>query len=69
MGTELSRRDLVKLLGGTAAALWLPRSGDAWTIPAPLTEAPTARDERFWASREHYCHGRNSSERGDQHYV
>ena len=50
MGTELSRRDLVRLLGGSAAALWLPRSGSAWTMPAPLPASPAVPDERFWAS-------------------
>ena len=50
MGTELSRRDLVRLLGGSAAALWLPRSGAAWAMPAPLPASPSVRDERFWAS-------------------
>ena len=50
MTAELSRRDLVRLLGGSAAALWLPRSGSAWTMPAPLPASPAVRDERFWAS-------------------
>jgi len=50
MGSELSRRDLVRLLGGSAAALWLPRSGSAWTMPAPLPASPAVPDERFWAS-------------------
>jgi selenocysteine lyase/cysteine desulfurase len=50
MGTELSRRDLVRLLGGSAAALWLPRSGASWTVPAPLPASPALPDERFWAS-------------------
>src|SRR6266545_486227 len=50
MGPELSRRDLVRLLGGSAAALWLPRPGSAWTMPAPLPASPAVPDERFWAS-------------------
>jgi len=50
MTAELSRRDLVRLLGGSAAALWLPRSGSAWAMPAPLPASPAAPDERFWAS-------------------
>jgi isopenicillin-N epimerase len=50
MSAELSRRDLVRLLGTSAAALWLPRSGRAWTKPAPLPPAPAVPDERFWAS-------------------
>ena len=50
MRAELSRRDLVRLLGTSAVALWLPRSGLAWPKPAPLGAAPTAPDEAFWAS-------------------
>ena len=50
MGTELTRRDLVRLLGTSAAALWLPRSGSAWAKPAPLPMAPAVPDEGFWAS-------------------
>jgi isopenicillin-N epimerase len=50
MTAELSRRDLVRLLGGSAAALWLPRSGSAWAMPAPLPASPAVRDERFWTS-------------------
>jgi selenocysteine lyase/cysteine desulfurase len=50
MGTELSRRDLVRLLGGSAAALWLPRSSAGWAMPAPLPAPPAVRDEAYWAS-------------------
>jgi selenocysteine lyase/cysteine desulfurase len=50
MGTELSRRDLVRLLGGSAVALWIPRSGSAWTMPASLPASPAVPDERFWTS-------------------
>src|SRR5207249_6569276 len=50
MRAELSRRDLVRLLGISAAALWLPRMSVAWPKPAPLGAAPTAPDEAFWAS-------------------
>jgi isopenicillin-N epimerase len=50
MSAELSRRDLVRLLGTSAAALWLPPSGRAWAKPAPLPAAPAVPDERFWGS-------------------
>ena len=50
MRTDLTRRDLVRLLGTSAAALWLPRSGSAWAKPAPLPTTPAVPDERFWAS-------------------
>ena len=50
MTAELSRRDLVRLLGGSAAALWLPPSGSGWAMPAPLPSSPAVRDEGFWAS-------------------
>jgi selenocysteine lyase/cysteine desulfurase len=50
MTPEISRRDLVRLLGTSAAALWLPPSGAAWAKPAPLPAAPAVPDERFWAS-------------------
>ena len=50
MRAELSRRDLVRLLGTSGAALWLPRSGRAWAMPAPLPAAPAVPDEGFWAA-------------------
>ena len=50
MRPEISRRDLVRLLGTSAGALWLPRSGRAWAKPAPLPTAPAVPDEGFWAS-------------------
>jgi isopenicillin-N epimerase len=50
MRPELSRRDLVRLLGVSASALWLPHEGLAWAKPAPLPPAPAAPDEGFWSS-------------------
>jgi selenocysteine lyase/cysteine desulfurase len=50
MRPELTRRDLVRLLGVSASALWLPREGFAWTKPAPLPPAPAAPNEAFWGS-------------------
>ena len=50
MRPELSRRDLVRLLGVSASALWLPREGLAWPKPAPLPPAPAAPDEGFWSA-------------------
>ena len=49
MRPELSRRDLVRLLGASASALWLPRGALAWADPGPLPPAPAAPDEGFWA--------------------
>jgi selenocysteine lyase/cysteine desulfurase len=49
MRPELSRRDLVRLLGASASALWLPE-GLAWAKPDPLPPPPAAPDEAFWAS-------------------
>ena len=45
----LSRRNWVRLLGGSAAALWLPRDL-AWAKPGPLPPAPAAPDERYWSA-------------------
>src|SRR5437867_4038092 len=49
MRPELSRRELVRLLGASASALWL-REGMTWAEPAPLPASPAAPDEAFWAS-------------------
>lgn len=46
---HLSRRDWVRLLGGSAAALWLPRDL-AWASPGPLPPAPAAPDEGYWSA-------------------
>jgi len=46
---HLSRRDWVRLLGGSAAALWLPRDL-AWASPGPLPPAPAAPDEAYWSA-------------------
>ncbi|HET7292516.1 MAG TPA: aminotransferase class V-fold PLP-dependent enzyme [Vicinamibacteria bacterium] len=55
MDTPLSRRDVVRLLGATAPALWLARPAVAEARPASLPSAPAAPDERFWSSvREHF---------------
>ena len=55
MRPELSRRDLVRLLGASASALLLPDARRAWAKPAPLPPAPAAPDEAFWATvREHF---------------
>src|SRR2546422_4160784 len=48
MSPELTRRDLVRLLGASASALWL-REGLTWAEPAPLPASPAAPDEGFWA--------------------
>jgi len=50
MKPELSRRDLVRLLGTAGGALWLERSGLAPVKAAGLPKAPTAPDESFWGS-------------------
>jgi len=50
MEDGISRRELVRLLGTSAAALWLPPSARAWAKPAPLPATAPARDEAYWAS-------------------
>jgi selenocysteine lyase/cysteine desulfurase len=50
MRPELSRRDLVRLLGASASALWLPHESVAWPKPALLPSALAAPDESFWRS-------------------
>jgi selenocysteine lyase/cysteine desulfurase len=50
MKQDLSRRDWVRLVGGSAAALWVARSEAAWAKAGPLPEAPAAPDERYWRS-------------------
>src|SRR6266496_256293 len=49
MRPELSRRDLVRLLGASASALWLP-PGLTSARPAPLPRTAAAPDEAFWAT-------------------
>jgi selenocysteine lyase/cysteine desulfurase len=50
MKPELSRRDLVRLLGTAGGALWLERSGLAAAKAAGLPRAPAVPDESFWGS-------------------
>jgi isopenicillin-N epimerase len=50
MRQQVSRRDWVRLLGGSATGLWLARSDHAWAKPGPLAETPAVPDERFWSS-------------------
>ena len=50
MGPQLSRRDVVRLLGAAGPALWFTHSGAAWAKTAALPPTPTAPDERFWAA-------------------
>jgi selenocysteine lyase/cysteine desulfurase len=55
MRPALSRREWVRLLGGSAAALSLPRDL-AWARPATLPAAPAAPDESYWrAVREQFA--------------
>jgi selenocysteine lyase/cysteine desulfurase len=49
MRPELTRRDWVRLLGGSAAALWLPRDY-AWAKSGSLQPAPAAPDESYWST-------------------
>jgi isopenicillin-N epimerase len=49
MRAELTRRDWVRLLGGSAAALWLPRDY-AWAKSGSLQPAPAAPDESYWST-------------------
>jgi isopenicillin-N epimerase len=50
MKLELSRRDLVRLLGTAGGALWLERSGLAAAKAAGLPRALAVPDESFWGS-------------------
>jgi selenocysteine lyase/cysteine desulfurase len=50
MKPELSRRDLVRLLGTAGGALWLERSGLAAAKAAGLPRALAVPDESFWGS-------------------
>src|SRR5262245_25979599 len=50
MRTELSRRDLVRLLGVAGGALWLDRDALARARDAVLPPTPAAPDEAFWAA-------------------
>jgi selenocysteine lyase/cysteine desulfurase len=50
MNPELSRRDLVRLLGTAGGALWLERSGLAAVKAAGLPAGPALPDESFWGS-------------------